>query len=399
MADQRRVHVRGDGQRSRATRSRPTPYFSDNYWKHPSNPATRCLRSRRAVRRAVRADAVPRDVPREGGFGRRSSKDLPVEYRYVKDLYFGDKRMELNVVPAFSVRRDAAARGLSGAPRAARPVEPRDVFVSVTNGTKGAADATVALEVAAGLAGVAGRRADRFRQRGRIAVGAVRRDGAGRGQARDYAVHAVVTRRPPAPNASTSGYQAIEYPHVERRQVMKPAETSMKVIDVKTVASIKVGYVMGVGDQVPPAIEQLGGTLTMIDRRAGLGRPVEVRRHHDGRRAPTSAATDLRAYNRRAARLRGAGGTVIVQYNKTSSTSAAVRAVSRPGRPRPRGRRDRAGQGAPARRSRFNFPNKIGRGDVGGLGAGARSVFPRREGSALRRPGVDGPTRLPTTRA
>ena len=28
---------------------------------------------------------------------------MPVEYRYVKDIYLGDKRMELNVVPAFSV--------------------------------------------------------------------------------------------------------------------------------------------------------------------------------------------------------------------------------------------------------------------------------------------------------
>ncbi len=32
------------------------------------------------------------------------TKELPVEYRYVKDIYFGDKRMELNVVPDFSVR-------------------------------------------------------------------------------------------------------------------------------------------------------------------------------------------------------------------------------------------------------------------------------------------------------
>ena len=28
---------------------------------------------------------------------------MPVEFRYVKDIYLGDKRMELNVVPAFSV--------------------------------------------------------------------------------------------------------------------------------------------------------------------------------------------------------------------------------------------------------------------------------------------------------
>ena len=32
------------------------------------------------------------------------TKELPVQFRYVKDIYNGDKRMELNVVPAFSVR-------------------------------------------------------------------------------------------------------------------------------------------------------------------------------------------------------------------------------------------------------------------------------------------------------
>ena len=32
------------------------------------------------------------------------TREVPVEFRYVKDIYTGDKRMELNVVPAFSVR-------------------------------------------------------------------------------------------------------------------------------------------------------------------------------------------------------------------------------------------------------------------------------------------------------
>jgi hypothetical protein len=32
------------------------------------------------------------------------TRELPVQYRYVKDIYNGDKRMELNVVPVYSVR-------------------------------------------------------------------------------------------------------------------------------------------------------------------------------------------------------------------------------------------------------------------------------------------------------
>ncbi len=49
----------------------------------------------------------------------------------------------------------------------------------------------------------------------------------------------------------------IECPHIWRRQVIKPAEVEIKVIDVKTAPGIIVGYINGVGDQVPEAIEQL----------------------------------------------------------------------------------------------------------------------------------------------
>ena len=78
------------------------PYFTDNYWKHPENPA------------AYDFDpSVPFGVPFAPSPFRVTftvkagsvevTRDLPIEYRYVKDIYFGDKRMELNVVPAFSV--------------------------------------------------------------------------------------------------------------------------------------------------------------------------------------------------------------------------------------------------------------------------------------------------------
>ena len=32
------------------------------------------------------------------------TREVPVQFRYMKDIFCGDKRMELNVVPAFSVR-------------------------------------------------------------------------------------------------------------------------------------------------------------------------------------------------------------------------------------------------------------------------------------------------------
>ncbi len=85
-----------------------TPYFTDDYWKHPENPAINKF-----------DPDVPFGVPfRQTPFRvtfhikagtAEVTKEIPVQFRYVKDIYTGDKRMELNVVPAFSVRVDAPA--------------------------------------------------------------------------------------------------------------------------------------------------------------------------------------------------------------------------------------------------------------------------------------------------
>ena len=53
-----------------------TPYFTDNYWKHPAESGHQDLRSRRAVRRSVRAHAVPRNLPRQGR-RRRGHREVP----------------------------------------------------------------------------------------------------------------------------------------------------------------------------------------------------------------------------------------------------------------------------------------------------------------------------------
>ena len=114
----------------------------------------------------------------------------------------------------------------------------------------------------------------------------------------------------------------IEYPHIQRRHVIKPAETALKVVDVKITSNINVGYIVGVGDQVPEAIQQLGAKVSFID-------PDEMAwgdlSKHDvivtGVRAYERRA-DLRAYNRRLLDYVERGGTVIVQYNKMEFNQA-----------------------------------------------------------------------------
>jgi len=79
---------------------------------------------------------------------------------------------------------------------------------------------------------------------------------------------------------------------------------------------LSVGYVNGVGDQVPPAIEQLGAKLTFIDQdELAWGDLSKYNVIVTGVRAYERRA-DLRAYNRRLLDYVEQGGTVLVQYNK-----------------------------------------------------------------------------------
>jgi hypothetical protein len=85
---------------------------------------------------------------------------------------------------------------------------------------------------------------------------------------------------------------------------------------VKTAKGVSVGYVMGVGDQVPPAIEQLGVNVEMLDADdLAWGDLSRFSTIVTGVRAYERRA-DLRANNSRLLDYVHDGGTLIVQYNK-----------------------------------------------------------------------------------
>ncbi len=251
------------------------------------------------------------------------TKDLAVQYRYAKDIFVGEKRMELNLVPAFSVRTtpETAVVPTGRGAAAAKPVV-REIVVSVTNGTKGAAQATVALELPPGWSAAPATAALTFANedeavttRFAVTVPATAKVG-------DYQVRAVVTSPAAAGARFGEGYQEIDYPHIQRRQVIKPAHTDLKVIDVRTAPNVRVGYIVGAGDQVPPAIEQLGARLSFVQPdELAWGDLSKYDVIVTGVRAYLKRA-DLRAYNRRLIDFAERGGTVIVQYNKMEFNQA-----------------------------------------------------------------------------
>ena len=95
------------------------------------------------------------------------------------------------------------------------------------------------------------------------------------------------------------GYETIDYRDLEARHLYRPSTDRVRGIDVETVPGLKIGYVMGIGDQVPLGIRQLGYTVTLLDERelatADLSQFDAIM---TGTRA-YAVREDLKTYNRR----------------------------------------------------------------------------------------------------
>jgi LmbE family N-acetylglucosaminyl deacetylase len=131
-------------------------------------------------------------------------------------------------------------------------------------------------------------------------------------ETRDYPIEAVATARG---QAFREGYDVIEHRDLETRYLYHDATSRVRGIDVKIAPGLKVGYVMGVGDEVPAGISQLGvqvQLLTAQDLAEG-----DLRRFDaimTGTRA-YAVRDDLRTYNQRLLDYVRKGGHLIVLYN------------------------------------------------------------------------------------
>jgi len=112
----------------------------------------------------------------------------------------------------------------------------------------------------------------------------------------------------------TVGMDVIDYTHIPVQTLFPPAQSRVARADIKTLAR-NIGYIMGAGDEVPQALEQMGcrvrlltaddvarGDLSGFDAIVTGVRAWNVRR-------------DLRANRQRFFDYVNQGGTLIVQYN------------------------------------------------------------------------------------
>jgi len=115
-------------------------------------------------------------------------------------------------------------------------------------------------------------------------------------------------------HAVSSGTESIQYSHIPTQTLFPPAETPLVRTDVKVLAK-NVGYIMGAGDDVPQAIQQLGCEVTLLTSndlaRGDLSKFDAI---VTGVRA-FNTRPDVRANYQRLFDYASNGGTLVVQYN------------------------------------------------------------------------------------
>ena len=131
-------------------------------------------------------------------------------------------------------------------------------------------------------------------------------------EAKPYTIEAVATA---AGKEYREGYELIDHRDLEVRYLYRASTAEVRGVNVTTVAGLRVGYVMGIGDQVPMGLQQLGAQVTLLDERALASADLSV---YDSIMTGTRAYAvreDLKTYNSRLLDYVKAGGNMIVLYN------------------------------------------------------------------------------------
>ncbi len=113
----------------------------------------------------------------------------------------------------------------------------------------------------------------------------------------------------------TSGYTTVGYPGLRRAYYFRPSSFHAVGVDVKVAPGLKVGYVMGTGDEVPQSLDFLGVHTQLLSAQdlasgdlTGYDAIVLGVRAYAARPELAVTTSRLLDYARQ-------GGTVIVQYN------------------------------------------------------------------------------------
>ena len=241
-----------------------------------------------------------------------SVNGVPVEIgstvqRREPHLPYGDELRELMIVPAVAVN---VSPRTAVVPLAARG-KPVSVRVELVNNADPGVGGQLALRVPPGWTAAPAsvpfafaRAGERAAFQFQVTIPSL--------EPRAYAIDAVATV---SGKRYQEGYDLIEHRDLETRYLFHPAATTVTGVDVRIAPGLKVGYVMGVGDDVPAGIAQIGAAVTLLgeaDLAAGDLRQYDA--IMTGTRA-YAVREDLKTYNRRLLDYVKEGGNLIVLYN------------------------------------------------------------------------------------
>ena len=243
-----------------------------------------------------------------GNEGRTVSVSLTVPVgRFEPNLPYGYERRELEILPPVSA---SFAPGFAVFPAGAGDGS-FDAAVAVTGHRAG--EFRVRLELPEGFraepaaATVAfGRAGEESSVRFTVTTG-----GAPAGA---YDIRATVAARSGEP-APAVGYRRIAHRDLPLRYLIRPASLRVAGVELAVPAGLRVGYVVGAGDEVPAAIDALGAEVTLLDEVALLNADLSG---YDAVMTGTRAYAvrpDLLRANRRLLDYARAGGHLVVLYN------------------------------------------------------------------------------------
>jgi LmbE family N-acetylglucosaminyl deacetylase len=113
------------------------------------------------------------------------------------------------------------------------------------------------------------------------------------------------------------GFKVITRPDLDSYYAYRPATENVQAVDVKLPGQLRVGYIMGAGDEIPSVLQSVGLNTSIITPQelasgdlSRYGTIIVGIRAYDTR-------TDVREHNRRLLDYVNRGGTLIVQYNQS----------------------------------------------------------------------------------
>jgi LmbE family N-acetylglucosaminyl deacetylase len=220
---------------------------------------------------------------------------------------FGEQRRLLNVAPAINI---SISPRVGVAPIGAGQTS-FDVSVGVSNNVKGAAAGKVKLKLPDDWSSTPPVQDFKFASAGEAGVFTFKVSAPRVETGRDYRIQAVADY---AGREFTEGYRVIAYRDLEPRHLYAPAIMDVRGIDVKVAKDLSVGYVTGVGDEVPKALEQIGVKVTTLgENDLANGNLDDFDAIVIGIRA-TAVRADLKAYSKRLLDYAERGGNLIYQY-------------------------------------------------------------------------------------